>query len=62
MPHDHEESARCHSAKAREQPLAICAKKGESNTKGSVHNERGIVCSRGEKLSYTLTYTFGHIA
>ena len=41
MPHDHGESARCHLAKAREQPLAIRAKKGESNTKGSVHSERG---------------------
>ena len=29
MPHNHGESARSYSAKAREQPLAICDKKGE---------------------------------
>ena len=62
MPHDHEESARCHSAKAREQPLAIRAKKGESNTKGSVQSERGSCVLKRRKLSYTLTHTFGHIA
>ena len=41
MPYDHGESIRCYLAKAREQPLAIHAKKGESNKKGSVHSERG---------------------
>ena len=62
MPHDHGESARCYSAKARGQPLAIRAKKGESNTKESVHSKKGSCVLKRRKLSYTLTHTFGHIA
>ena len=63
MPHDHGESARCYSAKARGQRLAIRAKKGrayskgESNTKGSVRSKKGELSAQEEKaVIYTHTY------
>ena len=57
--HDDGDTVRCYSANARGQPLAIRAKKGESNTKGKVHSERGSCVLKKKKLLHTLTHTFG---